>query len=149
MFGTNFYFAVMYFSRHSKKQKLYIGIRAAQQRQRPVSGKATLKVKSARDWQNVDFWRFRDFLAGASHLGTAIPGDSPESWLFKKSKKLFGPSVPLEVHMSQIGIRLFPKSRATSEWPFVLQTIQVGICFFSWLFKTRLFSRLLSGKRRP
>jgi len=55
------------------------GIRAAQQRQRPVSGKATLKVKSARDSQNVDFWRFWDFLARASHLGTAVPGDSPES----------------------------------------------------------------------
>ena len=43
-----------------------------------ANGRSKVK-KSARDSQNVDFWHFWDFLARASHLGTAVPGDSPES----------------------------------------------------------------------
>jgi len=43
----------------------------------PTAGQKS--KKSARDSQNVDFWHFWDFLARASHLGTAVPGDSPES----------------------------------------------------------------------
>ena len=55
------------------------GAASANGRLAATEGRATLKVKSARDSQNVDFWRFWDFLARASHLGTAVPGDSPES----------------------------------------------------------------------
>jgi hypothetical protein len=85
----------------------------------PTAGQKSKKVPETRKMLTFGifgtFWRGRVTSEQLSQV-------TRQNHDFSKSQK--NCSAP-NVHMSQIGVRLFPKSRATSEWPFVLQTIQV------------------------
>ncbi len=103
-----------------------------------------LTAKCWQTRQNVDFWRVFGLLA------LVLPRNSTPRWLAKDSDFLENPKTSSsgDVHMSQEVQRLFPKSRWTSEWRNVLQSIQKPKKLCCWLFETQLFIDFWGGKRR-